>query len=209
MSLFLAMHDFVDCTGADAELARERALGYAAASVLHPDADNVLARQPGIVTALTARGICWADMRFAAFVHLVDSVVGMRAEKQMVRSNAGAIVAMMTDEQTIRDRPEMQFPREAMGLDSRVFDEKLPISAATGTKAIVNPAMRGLLYVAPEPLFRCPQPTSVGAGATAKARSAGSVMNRIRMVCSAALAANCSEFWHKQTLTQIAHGRQA
>lgn len=65
-----------------------------------------------------------------AFVHHVEAIVLRSPKKEMVRVWAGAVVALVTDEEAIGDRAVVQFPRHAVS-------RKGFATTATGTNAAV------------------------------------------------------------------------
>lgn len=78
-------------------------------------------------------------------------IVGTRAQKQVVRTNTGRNVAMMTDRKIIRDRPIRQFIRIAMRSYCAAFvslSEK-PMPKASFA-ACPNPAISSFINLCPE-----------------------------------------------------------
>ncbi len=74
----------------------------------------------------------------------VSQVFGLRSEKEMVWIDASANVALVTNEQAVRDGAIGEFPRDAMGKQSPTLAPSLADEA-----------------VAPPPNTSLPQPTTV------------------------------------------------
>lgn len=60
----------------------------------------------------------------------VSGVVCHRSEEQMCRVDAGRVVAVVTDKQTVRDQTVVQFPGRAMGQQGRTASVELAVSLA-------------------------------------------------------------------------------
>jgi hypothetical protein len=93
-----------------------------------------------------------ASMGLSSLGHLVERVVQVRAQEQMVRPNAGRIVAVMADDQTLGDRTHRQHIRESMGVPLAALVLSNPISAVVN-RAKPKPAALARLNLSPE-VFR-------------------------------------------------------
>lgn len=205
MSPFLAMHDLVDSARVDGILPAKNLLG-SAVRVKLSDLANVCLCQFGIITPFATRWIICAATSLTALAHFISGIMGMRAEEEMIRSDAGPIIAVVTNKQPVRNDAKVQLPGIAVGYDLLPANKKVSVSLPI--RALVNPAMRRLFHVAPKSLFRCPQTFSVGAWTAAKARPAGSIMDWKRVIFRAAVEAVDGQLSHKRNLTQVAYVRQ-
>lgn len=69
---------------------------------------------PSNVKRVSFRTVGFALLKTSSLGIHIAQVVGVRAEKQVTRVYAGAIVARMTDVLAVRDCTVMQFPRDSM-----------------------------------------------------------------------------------------------
>ena len=88
----------------------------------HANASNIIRRQTGSTIALTyTRAGASGRMSIAShrapatLTNHVGNVVGLRAKEQVVGPDTGAVVAMVQDAHTARNRPIDQGPRHSMG----------------------------------------------------------------------------------------------
>lgn len=202
---FSAIRDSENMAWSYSELHGEGLIGNAARRSL-PDFINVSLGQSCIVVPFAARqGRAWAASCLTAFADFIGSVDGGCAEEEVLRSDAGRIVAVVADEHPIRYWPKMQLPREAMCLNNFSVDLEPSISE-TVVRPFEDPASRSLLHVPPETFLRKSVASGVGTSAAAKARSSGSKVRRIWMILRSAVQARRSN--HASKLTQVALARQ-
>lgn len=64
----------------------------------------------------------------SAFRHHVTAVIFVSAEEEMVGTNAGWVIAFVTDKKAVRYRTMSEDPRHAMGSKSFPFDSELPVA---------------------------------------------------------------------------------
>jgi hypothetical protein len=158
-----ALHDGPDGMLGDAEPIPD-ILQFPAAIVSQPpDLSHLLLGQQGVLVRATPR--------LPALRYLVGYVVPGRPEEQVGRIYTGRIVAMVENPQAVRDRPVVEFPREA------VRPNVLPVRVVEGSIARAprvakpQPALVALLDKAPKPFFGRALP--VGVVASLRAELAG------------------------------------
>lgn len=81
----------------------------------------------------------------------VAHVVGGRARIQVLRPDAGRIVAMMQDAQSDRDRAVVEFPRETVGTDGVSTNPELPVAESVPAALPFPTAFVGTVHLRPEP----------------------------------------------------------
>ncbi len=81
--------------------------------------------------------------------HHICSVISLCSKKQMLRPNAGRVIAMVADPQSLGDGVVVKFPREAVGVvrEASLLDHAI---ATTGASCCPNPTVGSLLNVRPE-----------------------------------------------------------
>lgn len=209
MAPLLAMHDLADCLPAKAVFTSHIGLASRAVFIVSPNLLYVLLRQAGIVAVFAARRIVRSRPPGASLADFVRCIRGVCSEKEMVWPDTGSVVAVMADNQTVRDRPEMEFPREAMRYNRSSFDKHLPVAMfAVGAKV---PTSSRLLHAAPEPLFRRAIAQCVRAFTAAKARPASAIMARIRVIFRAAfetVGGHTASSFHSRNLTHVTYQQQ-
>src|SRR3954468_22346859 len=103
MRPFKATRDFADMVGMNRKLLAKSNPVEGAARIERSNTANVRFCQAGVVMDFTARRGGRAAVRLSSLAHLVGSVIGVRAKKEVCRSDAGPIVAMMTDKHGVRN----------------------------------------------------------------------------------------------------------
>lgn len=139
--------------------ARQLTMGYTTDSIAASNFDDLFIGQLRCAIVFTTRAVLRVGMlsaliatrRSALNRHIVH-IVGMRAQKQMVRANARRIVTFVTHFQSVWDSAVMQLPRKAVC-------ENPPITAPADTHAPMSkgdaiscpfPASICFLYLFPE-----------------------------------------------------------
>ena len=90
----------------------------------------------------------------APLLNHVPHVFGVAPEKQMVRSDAGRIVAVVQHIQSGRDRTVVEFPGQAVSLDpSLSTTPALKLAVAFGGRSCPEPAAIRLLDLGPESVY--------------------------------------------------------
>ena len=83
-----------------------------------------------------------------AFGGSIVDVVLLRAEPQMVGTNAEWDIANVEHHQPIGDRPVCEFPRHSMGALGGTLDDRTAVATTLGTRP--QPALAGLVHPIPE-----------------------------------------------------------
>jgi hypothetical protein len=159
----------------------------AALGIQPPDLANVGIFECGLVVLRAAHPVGSAGSNSPALGQHIRSVVSGRAEKEMRRTHARWVVALMTDEQPVRDRTEVQFPGEAVG--GYVVAVLTQPSVASPAGLLEVPAPSGLEDAAPEPLLQGSALTLVPAWLATEPRQPLSPFEWPRFELSAAVLA--------------------
>lgn len=113
--------------------------------VQSPYGDHIRSSEPRESLMLTSS--------IPSLLHHVGHVVCAGAEKEVVRSDASAIVTLMTDKEPFWDPTEVNLPRVTMDSDLPTLDPEVPISMG-GESSGPEPAAVRLLDIDPESLLR-------------------------------------------------------
>lgn len=153
-----AYHE-VNCASGDVELLRQHCT-VCAVLTRKTNRPHIIFRQFVHAVARAARmsfrvQMAWAAIaaRHPAFHCRIVHVVGVRAEKQMIRPYATTIIATMQYTQSGRDRTVGQFPCDSVGGFGNSVDANQPISIRFHA-AIPKPAAIRFHYSCPEPNFK-------------------------------------------------------
>lgn len=126
-------------------------LTYATGCIQFSNLPDFCGGQGAIVMQFAAHPIGCSCNDIASFAIPIGGIVGMGAKEQMAGAHAGGIVALMADDQSVRDRAEMQFPRKTVSTDMLAIGKQPSIAAHS--EILVEPAGACLADILPKPLF--------------------------------------------------------
>jgi len=144
----LARGDFLNAVAANAEDGGEVCLPETSGAIHHADSFHLSLGKLGEMAArATAVVIGWLPT-FPD--HVIDVVLGA-AEKQVIRTNAPAVVTAMANHHSIGDRAIVHLPRKAVGIDIRHLgrhtESPIPLSRDGGSP---EPACTSFLDLRPK-----------------------------------------------------------
>jgi len=145
------MNDLKNGRLAYAELSCERWLTDAASSIKSAYLDDIISSQLRAVMMLATCPVGGSRQNKSAFSVAVCSIVGACAQEQMGRTDTRPVVALVANKKVVWYRPEVEFPRQAMGNEIPARASNAPIPAS-GYHLIV-PAFAALSHIAPKALF--------------------------------------------------------
>jgi len=129
---------------ADAELSSQRGVGMDTGRMKGSNL-NYFSIAKLCLVILTALGA-------APFLYHVGHVVSMTSKKEMRWVDAGWIVAIVTDEQSIRNRTVVQLPRNARSQEVLSAHGNMPVSIAVPPSS-PEPTTFRLLHSGPKPIY--------------------------------------------------------
>jgi hypothetical protein len=110
-------------------------------------------------------------MSMPLLLNRIGSILGICPKKQMIGPHTWRVVAMMTDEQSIRNRTKMKFPRESVSLDGMSIHVEQTVSVVR--RCGPKPTAIGPIHMLPESINGRSRAADVGAGIAAKRPSLG------------------------------------
>lgn len=147
-----AMNDVENGALCDAELSGDLALAMPASSPQPSDLWNVFCAELGAVNLFAFSRVSRPRKPVPSLPVFVGHILGVSCKEEVVRSDTGRVVAPVTDVQAGGDRPEVQLPREPVGVSSLAVRVDRSTVAVCPEHATV-PATARLYDVSPEPFL--------------------------------------------------------